>query len=1069
MSTDPDPRSPTPPGRRLTRDSGTRPSTMVGRSLAHYQILDKLGSGGMGEVYLAEDSRLGRQVALKILPPELAAHPERLRRFQREIRILASLNHPNITTIHSVEDAAGVRFFTMEVVDGAVLSQIIRPDGVSLERFFQLAVPMVDAVAAAHAKQITHRDLKPGNVMVSREGRVKVLDFGLAKVRKSVWQVDETTLLQRDLGEDPASKAVPSEDVALTEDGRILGTGPYMSPEQVRGLSADTRSDVFALGILLFEMITGKRPFRGRTQVDMLSSILRDAPDFAPENGRFPQRLVEIVSRCLEKDPKDRYQDAREIHDELVILRKEMRVLEILQASPEANDPSRKVARPVSETSMPRTAPNRARLVFLAGVLLTFAMVIGGLVSVWYQTSVAPAAMDENVVESGDARPYLAVLHFDNLSGDPELEWLRMGLMDMLVTDLSRDQEIKIFSSNLLYDVLKDLDYLKQRTLDWEAVRRITHTADVDFVVVGNFAKAGDVLRVSIKLQDAQSGEILAASRREGWGEGSIFSIIDELSRSIRRHFEIGGDAVATGSQGVRGFMTSSVEALRYYSEGKRLTFESKEAEAILLFEKAVELDPKFAQAFVSLGISRGNVGHSREAGVALGKALEHSDHLTERVERFARAMLHGNDWATYGLAIENMEEASDLFPESRGAPSNLAIRYLYLERYAETIKICEGLKARGNAFSGNYVNLAQALGALGDFDQGHKVLADFVNSHPEKWFAQTGLAWHLAHWGKFDDAEKAFEKAEELRPGDYSIRNGQWRLSILRESWEKAERYAQDMAGSRDRYFKWRGFVSLARNRLYAGRSAEALTLFKDSADVYSESDPFPAMSHAWMAHILLLTARPTDAFPKAVEAYREGRNQWPERYGVFLTALTAEDLGRSDEANRQAKLLKELNLYPNPIETRRRHILAGLLALRRGDPGKSVAELLEAEKLLPPRGIPAHWHVLADHVPVWYALAQAELAAGNSEQAAQWLERVTQSGLEHIEFPIRYVRSFYLLAEVREEQGRNAEARELYRRFADYWRDGDLDREQIEEAIRKSGGTKLDSGAFAEDGEWL
>ncbi|HJZ13037.1 MAG TPA: serine/threonine-protein kinase, partial [Acidobacteriota bacterium] len=235
---------------------------MIGKTLNHFEVLDRLGKGGMGEVYVAEDRKLKRRVALKVLPEEVARDPARLDRFQREAESIAALNHPNIVTIYSIEEADGIRFLTMELVEGETLIQLIPSNGMDVETFLRFSAPVAEALSAAHEKGIIHRDLKPGNIMVSQEGRIKVLDFGLAK-------------LMRD-DSDPNSSRM--ETHAQTEDGIVLGTMPYMSPEQIQGKRLDHRSDIFSLGIIFYEMITGRRPFHGDTSAELISSIMRDTP-----------------------------------------------------------------------------------------------------------------------------------------------------------------------------------------------------------------------------------------------------------------------------------------------------------------------------------------------------------------------------------------------------------------------------------------------------------------------------------------------------------------------------------------------------------------------------------------------------------------------------------------------------------------------------------------------------------------------------------------------------------------------------------------------------------------------
>ncbi|MEM7355451.1 MAG: serine/threonine-protein kinase, partial [Acidobacteriota bacterium] len=277
------------------------------RSIAHYTIIESLGEGGMGQVYLAEDTRLERRIALKVLAPHFATDADSLARFQREAKAIAALNHPNIVTIYSVEEVDEYRFFTMELIEGQTLDGLIPAEGMALEQLLELGAQLAEALRAAHERGITHRDLKPANVMVTAEGRVKVLDFGLAK------------LLQ------DGPEAAKADDLLKTQDGRVLGTAPYMSPEQIRGTGVDRRSDIFALGILLFEMATGERPFRGKSWAELMSKILRDpSAPVSRLRASCPPHLDRIIDRCLEKDPARRFQNGGELSREIEALRDEI-------------------------------------------------------------------------------------------------------------------------------------------------------------------------------------------------------------------------------------------------------------------------------------------------------------------------------------------------------------------------------------------------------------------------------------------------------------------------------------------------------------------------------------------------------------------------------------------------------------------------------------------------------------------------------------------------------------------------------------------------------------------------
>ncbi len=337
-----------------------------GVHLGAFEILGPLGAGGMGEVYRARDLRLGREVAVKVLPAEVASSPERLARFGREARAVAALNHPNIVALFSVEDGAGVRFLAMELVEGRTLSSLVAPEGLSLPRIIEIAIPLADALAAAHERGVVHRDLKPGNVMVTRDARVKVLDFGLAK------------LARPDAASNPAE--APTEEAPVSLPGGVAGTVPYMAPEQLRGEPVDARADLFALGVILYELACGRRPFGGKTNPEVASAILRDPPrPFRAAgiagNGEFER----LVLRCLEKNPGGRFQSAREVGEALQRLRRELE-----------------------------------------------------------ESAAAPA------VRAGSAAPSIAVLPFANMSADPENEFFSDGLSEELLNVLAKSPDLKV-------------------------------------------------------------------------------------------------------------------------------------------------------------------------------------------------------------------------------------------------------------------------------------------------------------------------------------------------------------------------------------------------------------------------------------------------------------------------------------------------------------------------------------------------------------------------------------------------------------------------------------------------
>jgi Tol biopolymer transport system component len=324
---------------------------MLGKTFGHYQITGKIGKGGMGEVFRARDTRLDRDVAIKFLPEDMATDPERIARFEREARAVAALQHPNIVTIHSVETIDGRSCITMELVEGKTLAELIPPGGMTLDKFFDIAIPLSDALRAAHAKGITHRDLKPSNVMVDQEGRLRVLDFGLAKLLAAPGASGETTVGAGD----------------VTAEGKIIGTVNYMSPEQAEAKPLDHRSDIFSLGVVLYEMATGMRPFKGDTPISTVSSILKEKPASVTElRENLPRHLGRVINRCLEKNPEKRFQTARDVCNELEGLQKEV----------ESGDVEQSVSASMSRSSMNLDLPARRKawLPVAAGVVVVAAV-----------------------------------------------------------------------------------------------------------------------------------------------------------------------------------------------------------------------------------------------------------------------------------------------------------------------------------------------------------------------------------------------------------------------------------------------------------------------------------------------------------------------------------------------------------------------------------------------------------------------------------------------------------------------------------------------------------------------
>ncbi|HTO76032.1 MAG TPA: protein kinase [Thermoanaerobaculia bacterium] len=544
----------------------------AGTRLGTYEILSPLGAGGMGEVYRAKDSRLGRDVAIKVLPETVAQDAERLARFEREARALAALNHPGIITIFAVEESSGTRFLAMELVEGESLDALIPSGGLSLSRFLDIATPLAEALSAAHERGIVHRDLKPGNVMVTHEGRVKVLDFGLARVEAAE--------------SDPNLTSTPTESrVNLTTAGQVFGTVAYMSPEQTRGDKVDARSDVFSLGVVLHQMLTGERPFQGANAADLVSSILRDRPAAVTDLRRdLPQHLGRIVRRCLEKEPRDRYQTSRDVYNEL----KELRA-ETVSDSPASKAPSQ----PSDVAAIARPAPRapsawkRAGLAALAAILLASAVYLATRFRPGHRASPAP---------EGGTGPHairsLAVLPLDNYSGDPGQDYFAEGMTDELTADLATISQLRVISRG---------SAMQFKGKNRPPTPEIAKALDVDAVVEGSVIRSGDKVRITAQLIDARADRHLWAKSFER-NSRDVLALQDELASAIAQeiHVQLTPDEQSRLTRSA----TVNPEAYDAYLKGRyffnRPSDENLE-KAIAQFEDAIKLDPNYAPAFAGL------------------------------------------------------------------------------------------------------------------------------------------------------------------------------------------------------------------------------------------------------------------------------------------------------------------------------------------------------------------------------------------------------------------------------------------------------------------------------------
>ena len=635
-------------------------------SLAHYTIISKIGAGGMGEVFLAEDSRLQRKVALKILPSEMAANQDRMRRFKQEATAAAALNHPNIAHIYEIGESDGTNFIAMEFVEGVTLREKIHRERAELRKLLRYLQHVAEGLAKAHAAGIVHRDLKPDNIMITRDGHAKILDFGLAKLIEP----------QQPPGLDNASTGEDATAILQQHStpGVIMGTVGYMSPEQAQGKTKeiDQRSDIFSFGCILFEAATGKKPFEGDSVVKSLHSLIYEpTPQIKDLNPSAPAELQRIVRRCLEKDADDRYQAIKEVAIELKHLRRELEAGADFDTT--VPPPTRTATVPNSDSGS--TIKSTAALSgSMPPVLSSAEYVVQGVKQHKLMVAIALMILIGSVVftvyylragKSEVAIHSIAVLPFQNKSSDADTEYLSDGLAESLIYRLSQLPNLKVSpTSSVMRYKGKDTD-----------IAQIAKELEVDAVMSGRVSQRGENLTISVELVDARTKKIIWAEQYDR-KMSDLLATQREIATAIAQKLELklsGNDA-----KGITKRYTDSNDAYQLYLRG-RYSFAKRTKDEMLraveYFKQAINLDPKFALAYARIAETYGSMPAYPylspkeafpQAKAAAQKALEIDPTLAE-AHTFLAYSLVIYDW-NWTEAERSFKRAIELDPNNSAA-----------------------------------------------------------------------------------------------------------------------------------------------------------------------------------------------------------------------------------------------------------------------------------------------------------------------------------------------------------------------------------------------------------------
>ena len=743
---------------------------MIGKTISHYKILEKLGEGGMGVVYKAQDTRLDRLVAIKFLPQHLTSDSVEKERFIHEAKAASALNHTNITTIYEIDEFEGQMFIVMEYCEGKTLKKTIEKETLSIKKVLDIGIQICEGLTAAHKKEIVHRDIKLDNIMITKEGQVKIMDFGLAKLKGAT---------------------------KLTKSRSTLGTAAYMSPEQASGEEVDSRSDIFSFGVVLYELLAGKLPFQGDHQAAIVYSIVNEEPQpVARFNNKVSQDLERIVSKALEKEKEERYQH---IDDLLADLRRERKSLEYV-----------KTTQIPSEVIPPK--PKKKALPFIIPASIVFVLILLLLILKPFKFQIAP---EEKAIAEENS---LAIMYFNNVSDPEDKNKIAYMISSLLITDLSESQYMRVVSRQRLYDILKLLGKEDLKVIDKTVASEVAKKAGVKWILTGDILQTEPNIVLTSDISEATTGEILATQKISGEAGEDLFSVVDKLSIQIKDDLSLPEQAKKELDRPVADVTTHSPEAYRVYLEGLDYYYKLYNVEAEKSFRKALEIDSTFAMAYYRLAyLSRIDA----EKKQLIAKAVDYSDEVSEKERHYIRS-LEAALSRSYAQAIVEAEKIVEGYPEEKEAFYWLGEIYYILRQFEETIHYYTQAIEIDPLYKVVYNDLSYVYHKIGDFDKSIWAINKYISLAPDEANPYDTRGDLYAYNGKLDQAIESFKKAEEIKPG-FSIYD-LGHMYLFKREYAKAESCYKELASSSEKGRRSSGRTLLALIPLCQGKLDQAL-----------------------------------------------------------------------------------------------------------------------------------------------------------------------------------------------------------------------------------------------------